>query len=115
MTVVRFASGSRPFAGGDAGTGAGSGSGSGDVAAGGVVAVSARGEVVDGGVVDVVVDVTPCDVVLDDPDDVRASSDGAPAPHAVPIRARLVIRPQSLSTRRCYVGDAWRQLAALLD
>ena len=68
--------------------------------------VSAGGEVVDVGVVDVVVDVIPGDVVLDDRDDVRASSDRAPALHAVPTRARLAIRPQNLSTRRGSAGDA---------
>ena len=62
--------------------------------------VSAGGDdVVDG--VDVVVGVIPREVVLDDRDDVRASSDGAPALHAVLTRARLAIRTPSRSTRRC--------------
>lgn len=63
--------------------------------------MSAAGEVVDGGIVDVVVDVIVGDVVLDDRADVRAPSDGAPVLHAVPMRTRLAIRAQRLSTRRC--------------
>ena len=78
--------------------------------------VSAGGEVVDGGnvdaEVDAVVDLIPGDVVLDDRDEMRAWSDGVPALHAVPTRARLAIRAPSLSTRRCYVGNAWKHLAA---
>jgi hypothetical protein len=60
--------------------------------------VSTGGEVVDGGVVDVVVDVVAGDVVLVDRDDVRAPSDDPPPPHAVPTSARLAIRTQSLRT-----------------
>ena len=63
--------------------------------------VSTGGDEVVDGVVDVVVGVIRGDVVLDDRDVVRASSDGAPALHAVLTRARLAIRTPSRSTRRC--------------
>lgn len=69
--------------------------------------VSGGGAVVDGGVVDVVVDVLASDVVLDDRGDVRTSLDDEPEPHAAtPISARLMIQTRGLSTRRCYVDDA---------
>jgi hypothetical protein len=75
------------------------------------VVVAAGGDVVEGDDVVGVVEVIAGDVVLDDRDDARVASDAAPALHAVPTRARLASRTQSLSTRRCYVApvDASRE------
>ena len=71
-----------------------------------VVVVSTGGAVVDVDVVDVVVDDVD-DVVLGDREDMRASFDDAPPPHAAPISARLTIRTPRFSTRRWYEDD-WR-------
>ena len=59
-------------------------------------------------VVEVEVDVLAVDVVLDEREDARRASFEVPPPppHATTSSARPAIRPQSLSTRRCYVDPS---------